>query len=249
MLDISFNIPYNDFVARDSNSKSRTLLPATINFKDYQKEIEMCNTKELNITGKKYNYLTAIRFDHYNKRKDPYWLFKCACGNEKVLRKSKVVNNETKSCGCLARAFADKLIRHNKSRTKLYKIHIGMKQRCYNKKAANYHNYGGRGITMCDAWKTDFMSFYTWAIENGYKEGLTIDRIDNNGNYCPENCRWATDLEQHRNTRNNRLITYNNETHCLAEWAELFGIRSNTLRQRLRWGWPIEEALGIVERK
>jgi hypothetical protein len=117
-----------------------------------------------------------------------------------------------------------------------------MIDRCYNENNNHYRNYGGRGIKVCDEWKIVSV-FREWAELNGYADFLTIDRIDNNGNYCPENCRWVSRKEQNNNTRRNRLITFNGETKNLVEWSEITGIHNNTLKDRLNTGWTIEEAL------
>jgi hypothetical protein len=119
-----------------------------------------------------------------------------------------------------------------------------MKDRCRYKTNDNYERYGGRGIRVCEEWLADYINFYNWAINNGYKEGLTLDRIDSNKNYEPDNCRWATYKEQANNTRRNNFITYNGETHTLTEWAEKLGIKRSTLNTRIhRQHWDIEKAL------
>ena len=133
---------------------------------------------------------------------------------------------------------------HGMTNTRLYRIWINIKTRCLNKKDNHYNRWGGRGITICEEWLNDFMNFYDWAMVNGYQENLSIDRIDNNGNYEPNNCRWSTIKEQNRNQRTNNLITYNGETLCLIEWAEKIGIKSNTLWNRLNlYKWSIEKTL------
>ena len=114
--------------------------------------------------------------------------------------------------------------RHKMSGTRIYLEWQGMKARCYNKSDARYADWGGRGITVCDQWKNSFEAFYEWAMENGYQKELSIDRIDNNGNYCPENCRWATPKEQSRNRRSNVNITIGNSTRTLTEWCEIFHV-------------------------
>lgn len=132
----------------------------------------------------------------------------------------------------------------NPRKTRIYSIYKGMKDRCRYKTNDNYERYGGRGIRVCEEWLADYMNFYNWAINNGYKEGLTLDRIDSNKNYEPDNCRWATYKEQANNTRRNNFITYNGETHTLTEWAEKLGIKRSTLTTRIhRQHWNIEKAL------
>lgn len=135
---------------------------------------------------------------------------------------------------------------HKQSRTRLYRIWASMKTRCYNSNHMYYKNYGGRGITVCDEWRRDFVSFMRWAQEAGYDDSLSIDRIDNDKGYCPENCRWATLSQQMRNTRISHRITASGETRTLAEWSEITGLRQTTIRGRLRRGWAPEEAISIA---
>ena len=118
-----------------------------------------------------------------------------------------------------------------------------MKQRCYNPNNRSYKNYGGRGITVCQEWKEDFQTFYDWAIANGYKKGLEIDRIDVNGNYEPDNCRWTTSKKNNNNRRNNVKIKIGREEHTVAEWSEITGIPRSTILERFRSGKPLEEIL------
>lgn len=128
--------------------------------------------------------------------------------------------------------------------SRLYNSWKHMKERCYNPSCRSYPNWGGRGITVCDAWKNDFLAFKEWALANGYEDGLTIDRIDNNGNYEPSNCRWATKLVQSNNRRGLHRITYNGETRTLTEWSSLTGVGCTTLYMRLTaYGWSVEKAL------
>lgn len=118
--------------------------------------------------------------------------------------------------------------------------------RCYRKEHNSYKYYGGRGITVCDEWLNNFQAFYDWALDSGYQEKLTLDRVDNNGNYDPSNCRWATPKQQANNTRANHLITHNGETKTVSEWAELLGITHQALDDRLRsQSWTVEDALTI----
>ena len=137
--------------------------------------------------------------------------------------------------------------KHGMNGTRLHNIWKSMKHRCHSPKYKEFKNYGGRGIAVCEEWQKDFLTFYHWAIANGYNETLTIDRIDVNGNYEPNNCRWATQKEQQNNRSNNRLIAYNGETHTISEWAEIKNINVTVLWQRLyRCNWGIEKALETV---
>ena len=141
-----------------------------------------------------------------------------------------------KSCGCLKKE-QDKINlaghhKHLKSNTNLYTIWQDVKKRCYNPNYKSYSRWGGRGITVCDEWKNDFMSFYKWSVENGYQDGLTIDRIDNNGNYEPSNCRWVTQKEQANNRSSNIDITIGNSTRTLKEWCEIFELDYKVVNAR-----------------
>lgn len=127
-------------------------------------------------------------------------------------------------------------------RKRIYGIWRGMKARCYYPKHINYHRYGGRGITVCEEWRTNFQAFYNWAISHGYADDLTIDRIDNDGNYEPGNCRWATQQEQQHNKSTCIYITYNGKTMDIKQWSECLGIDYNTLHMRISNGWPVEKA-------
>ena len=131
---------------------------------------------------------------------------------------------------------------HGKRYTKIYHIWSSMKNRCLNPMCKDYDFYGGRGIKVCEEWK-DFKNFDKWAMQNGYKEGLSIDRIDTDGNYCPENCRWITIREQCYNRRSNHYIEYNGKSQTITQWAEEYGITEQVLSGRLRKGWSIEKAL------
>lgn len=134
---------------------------------------------------------------------------------------------------------------HGLRKTRIYNIWSNMKDRCYNINNPNYKNYGGRGISVYRDWFLHFKSFYDWSVDNGYMDGLTIERINNDSGYCPNNCKWASRKEQSRNRRTNRFIEYNNEKMTVVEWAEKTGINEYTIYGRLKRGWEPKKALGL----
>jgi hypothetical protein len=128
--------------------------------------------------------------------------------------------------------------------SRLYRIYSHMKERCYSPNTKCYRNYGGRGIAICEEWKNDYLEFKNWALTNGYREDLTIDRIDNDGDYCPQNCRWADTFLQASNKRNNHLLTLNGKTKTLSQWSRECGLKITTIYMRVKqYGWTVEEAL------
>ena len=192
------------------------------------------------ITNKKFGRLIAIKFSQIKKR-HYYWWFKCDCG--KVVEKAKnlVIRGNTKSCGCLnSELAAQRKFTHGKSKTPVYKIWNYMIKRCNNPKYPYYYDYGGRGIKVCDRWMK-FENFYEDMGER--PEGKSLDRIDNDGDYCKENCRWATRMEQNNNKRNNIILTLNGESHTLSDWGRILGIKHNTLSSRYYRGYSVENIL------
>lgn len=189
----------------------------------------------------KYGKLTVLGVEYSKKYKNgtiiDFVKCKCDCGNEKIINFNNLKRGLVKSCGCIVKTA------HGLSKTRLYQTYRHLINRCYRVNDINYKNYGGRNIIVCTEWKNDFIIFYNWAISNGYKDNLTIDRIDVNGNYEPKNCRWVTMKEQENNRTNNRFITYKNETHTITEWAEKYNITYRNLYYRLKNGYSIEEAL------
>lgn len=199
--------------------------------------------------GQKFGRLTVVAMENVKRGKTTAWYWVCVCECGKIIRANpiKVIKGLTNSCGC---GRTDRIIEYNKTHKvthggryeRLYTILKGMKQRCYNKNCFSYKDYGARGIEICDQWLSDYASFRDWAIKNGYKDGLSIDRIDVNGNYCPENCRWVGTFEQSNNRRNNVRYNFKGEELTISEIAELTGIKYGTIHQRLRKGWDIERA-------
>lgn len=198
------------------------------------------------LTGQRFGKWFVINRAESDKFGHAQWLCRCDCGNEKIVNSTSLKSGRSKNCGCITK---ERLTKHNKFNTRLYRILHGMKGRCYNSKNDNFKNYGGRGITICQEWLDDFMNFYNWAINNGYSDELSIDRINNDGNYEPSNCRWADVKTQSRNTSRTNLITFNNETMCLRDWAKKLNINESTLNNRIRKGWNIEKALTTPVKK
>lgn len=205
--------------------------------------------KVKDLTTHNFGRLTALHRLHNTKGKTK-WLCVCDCGNFTVVQSYDLTSGHTKSCGCLNRELVYKRsISHGNSNERLYNIYYNMRSRCYNNTDKNYKYYCGRGIEVCKEWLNDFQTFYDWAINNGYNDTLTIDRIDNNKGYSPSNCRWVTNKEQQRNKRNNRNITINGDTRCLKEWCEILNLNYKIVWQRLyKLGWTIEKALELEDK-
>lgn len=192
------------------------------------------------LTGMKFNRLAVESFA-YRDGKNYYWNCVCECGSKRRLQGGLLTSGKVVSCGCYNR---EVITKHGLDGNKLYHVLNSMKHRCDSPKSKSYHRYGGRGITVCDTWRNDPYSFIGWAMTHGYEDGLSIDRIDNDGNYCPENCRWVDKRTQARNTSHNTWLTYKGETKTISEWADEYGINRSTLCIRIhKMGWPIDKAL------
>lgn len=211
--------------------------------------------KYQDITGNRYGSLVAIKRIENNLQKHTRWLFRCDCGNEHAANTADVKAGKTRSCGCASIESSKKNIenahkrntKHGMSFSNIYRVWYGTKGRCCTKSSTGYPRYGAVGITMCDEWMNDPQSFIDWAMANGYKKGLSIDRIDGTKGYSPENCRWATRAEQSRNLKSNVRITLNGRTEIVADWARITGINFMTIMCRIKRGLPPEEVLSCVK--
>lgn len=227
--------------------------------------------KFVDLSGQRFGKLIVLdRTDYKRPSGKPgvRWRCICDCGNETYSDSWSLTHGEKTSCGCTAHDLLSAAMRkthknhpeiainfkkmattHGESKTRLYRIWRGMKSRCNNPGCAGYENYGGRGIKVCPEWERDYLSFKSWAISHGYDENApqgqcTLDRIDVNGNYSPENCQWVSQKQQARNRRDTHYVTHNGETHSIAEWSQILGVKPNTLYSRLGWlGWTDEQAL------
>lgn len=199
--------------------------------------------------GKKFGRLTIIEDaedgispsgTHYRIVK-----FKCECGNIGFARLSDIKKGNTTSCGCYKDEFFTKhgFDKKTSKYKRIYNIYLYIKKRCYNRNCKSYNNYGGRGIIMCKDWFDNFLSFSTWSLNNGYSDNLTIDRINNNGIYEPNNCRWVDMKTQANNKRNNVHITKDGITMNLTQWCHKLGLNYGTYKSRRRAGWNIDKSL------
>lgn len=201
--------------------------------------------KKLNLIGERFERLVVIERVGSNG-KQSLWRCLCDCGNEKIVTTSHLKQGCVKSCGCLTKEIAslrghlskigERSRKHGDFGTKLYGVWAAMISRCENHNQRYYKDYGGRGIKVCDEWRYDYSKFKGWALSNGYEEGLTIDRINNDGNYEPSNCRWATKTEQMRNRRNTIKIEHNGKFYTLREIADLYGLKPRTVIGRYERG-------------
>lgn len=203
----------------------------------------------IDLVDEKFGKLTVIDMFRNNNR--TYCVCLCECGNVKTISQSHLRSGDTKSCGCWQKDHARILFsKHKKSSCQLYNVWQSMKQRCANVNNKRYKDYGGRNIKVCSEWLHNFQLFYYWAINNGYKDGLTIDRINVDGDYEPSNCRWVDQNKQQNNRRNNVLINYKGDVKTLSQWSRHLGINLGTLNKRIFINhWDIEKAFTTPVRK
>ncbi len=188
--------------------------------------------RNIDITDKRFGKLTALRFDGDGK-----WLCRCDCGRTTFVFTSNLTKGNSQSCGC---ARVETLFRHGMARTPVYRVWMSMRSRCNNPNDQAFANYGGRGIVVCERW-ADFANFIA---DMGVRpKGFQIDRIDNDGNYEPGNCRWVTAKQNLNNKRTSRKVEWRGETRTLTEWADRLGLHQRTLFNRIGRGWDIERAL------
>ena len=208
-----------------------------------------------NLKNMRFGRWLVLELDSYYKPKGTrgkghdMWLCRCDCGNQKVVAGRSLVGGCSKSCGCLQKELASKRAsKHGGFGTRLYNVWDSMRQRCNNHNDTAYHNYGGRGISVCPEWD-EFSVFRQWALESGYKEEAkqgecTLDRKDVNKNYSPDNCKWVSMKEQSNNKRNTIYLEYGGEIKPLTSWAEELGIKYQTIWRRYKRGWLPEKILG-----
>lgn len=200
-------------------------------------------SKLVNLTGERFGKLTVIKRAENAKGGISRWECQCDCGNKKIVRGNDLKRGSVKSCGCLRKTPPN--TKHREAGTRLYRKWISILRRCENPKCPYYKNYGARGITVCDEWH-DYLIFKKWVEETQPSGDFTIDRIDNNKGYSPENCRWANSKTQANNRRNNVLIDYQGETHNLTEWSEILGFNYKNVHNRMyRLGWSFEKSISV----
>lgn len=198
------------------------------------------------IIGKKFGKLVVIGRSENTKQGKAKWICKCECGNikKKPVTTSDLISGKVISCGCYYKTSnKGRNKTHGDTGKRLWNIWMSMKNRCYCESNQEYKNYGGRGITVCEEWKSNYESFKTWAMSHGYSDNLTIDRIDTDKGYFPDNCRWATYQMQENNRRNNLKITIGNQTHTIRDLSNISGIKPATIIWRYKNGWNESDLL------
>ncbi len=198
------------------------------------------------VIGTKFGLLTVLERVPSKARAQTRWLCQCECGKQTEVYATHLRSGNTKSCGCNhANAHREAITTHGLTKSRTYRTWAMMKQRCLNPSAKDFHKYGAQGITVCDRW----LSFDNFIADMGLRpEGMTLDRINNDGPYSPDNCRWATLTEQQANRKRTQFLTYNGETLPISEWARRVGMQNKNLYMRIRYGWTPAQALGFEPR-
>lgn len=186
----------------------------------------------VDLLGQKFGLLSVIALGEKDRFCKTRWVCLCDCGKERLILSETLRRGQSISCGCVRRKPTAPRF-HGESKTRLYRTWTAMKRRCRTPSDNNYRKYGARGISYCNEWE-QYLPFKKWAMENGYSSSLTIDRINNDGNYCPENCRWITNAEQQNNKRTNHIITHDGKSMTIADWSREKGVAYKRLYQRLR---------------
>jgi len=197
----------------------------------------------VDLTGENYGRLSVSKLIRDISGKKKMWLCKCKCGSEIVVSGGNLRSGHTTQCKeCALKQLAKNNVKHGGTGSKLYNVWNSITNRTENKNHKSYADYGGRGIKICDEWR-DFSTFLKWSTDSGYSQGLEIDRIDNDGDYSPENCQWVRRIENANNKRNNRWITHNGKTRTMAQWARIFNLNYKLLHKHLSRGYSFEEAV------
>lgn len=191
------------------------------------------------LTGKRFERLVVLKqandYIKPNGRHESNWLCQCDCGNIVEVLGYSLKSGHTKSCGCLHEETLKTIaITHGDSYSKLYGVYISIIDRCYNPNNKRFKDYGGRGIIVCDEWKDSYLNFKKWAVFSGYKEGLSIDRKNNDLGYSPSNCRWVTIIVQQNNMRKNHIVEYNGQSKTIAEWSRELNIKYDKLWKSIK---------------
>lgn len=198
----------------------------------------------IDLTGQRFGRLYVLHEAGRSDSGKVLWRCRCDCGNEKNTVGGDLRSGRTTSCGCYHQeVVTGQATVHGARFSRLYRIWCAMKYRCDSPSANKYADYGGRGIKVCAEWEHSFSAFQRWAMENGYSDELSIDRIDGDAGYSPENCRWADAVTQARNKRSNRNLIFQGKKQSVAAWADETGIPSKTIYRRLDAGWTVERAL------
>lgn len=203
-------------------------------------------SKFKDLTGRIYGCLKVLRRDSdripRNGKPVTMWFCQCECGKTVSVKAYSLTSGHTRSCGC-------KSVKHGRShKERLYEVWKNMKRRCIDPSNKRYAHYGAKGVTVCKEWKNDYITFRKWAYANGYEPNLTIDRINNDGNYEPSNCRWATSKEQENNMSRNRLLEYKGNTHTMSEWADILGLSYGAMNHRVQRNWTMERIVNTPQR-
>lgn len=200
------------------------------------------------LTGQRFGRWTVRCRDYSRgqKQRKAYWICDCDCGNTKSIRGTALVCGNSKSCGCFRIENGKNInLKHGDTGSRLYETWNNMKDRCFNTRHKFYHDYGGRGITVCNEWKNSYEEFKKWALANGYADNLTIDRVNVDGDYEPNNCRWTTMKVQSNNRRSNSFLEYDGKRLTYSQWEEALGLRKRILTGRVKRGMDIEEAFEL----